>query len=242
MNVAEFARGIAFADIHPDTDLATRPDWAALTDLGRLNREIDNTLLPDSGDELRQRLAPVMRMARMSTFAVAALINHAVAALPEGEAYVNVGVWHGFTLLAGMAGQPHTRCVGIDDFSQFGGPRERFLERFDAQRGPAHSFHDGDYRDYFRHRHVGPIGLYLYDGAHSYEHQMAGLRAAERFFAPECYVLVDDVNWAAPRRAALDFIAASTRHYDVVLDRSTAHNKHPTFWNGLMLLRSSARE
>jgi hypothetical protein len=241
MNVTDFARGIAFADIQPDTDLATRPDWAALNDLERRNREIDNTLLPERGNELRQQLAPVMGMARMSTFAVAALINHAVAALPEGHAYVNVGVWHGFTLLAGMAGQPQQRCVGIDDFSQFGGPRQGFLERFNARRGPAHSFHDGDYRDYFRRVHMGAIGFYLYDGAHSYDHQIEGLRAAEQFFAPECYVLIDDVNWAAPRRAALDFIASSSRRYEMVLDRSTAHNKHPTFWNGLMLLRSTTQ-
>jgi len=98
MNVAEFARGIAFADIHPDTDLATRPDWAALTDLGRLNREIDNTLLPDSGDELRQRLAPVMRMARMSTFAVAALMLDRSTAHNKHPTF-----WNGLMLLRSSA-------------------------------------------------------------------------------------------------------------------------------------------
>ena len=239
MDPAAFVRGIAFADVHPETDLATRPDWEAAEPLERLNREVDNTLLPEGADEMRRRLHETMRMPRMSTYAVGALINRVVAALRPGEAYVNVGVWHGFTLLAGMAGNAETRCVGVDDFSQFGGPRERFLERFTARRGPAHHFHEGDYRDYFARVHQGPIGFYFYDGNHGYEHQMEGLRAAEPFFAPECWVLIDDVNWDAPRRATLDYLASSPRAWEVIVDRPTAHNKHPTWWNGLLLLRST---
>ncbi len=84
------------------------------------------------------------------------------------------------------------------------------------------------------------ISFYFYYGAHAYEHQLEGLRMAEPFFAPECYILIDDVNWAEPRRATFEFIASSARTYEVVLDRRTAHNGHPTFWNGIMLLHSKA--
>jgi hypothetical protein len=125
MNVADFARSITFQAIPPEMDVTARPEWTTLSDLQRLHQEVDNTVLPEGGDVLRARLAQVLGIPRMSTFAMGALINHAVADLPEGQAYVNVGVWHGFTLLAGMAGHPAKRCVGVDDFSQFGAPRDR---------------------------------------------------------------------------------------------------------------------
>ena len=63
----------------------------------------------------------------------------AVASMPAGHAFVNAGVWHGYTLLAAMAGNPDAICVGIDDFSEFGGPRDEFGARFEAARSPRHT-------------------------------------------------------------------------------------------------------
>lgn len=94
-----------------------------------------------------------------------------------------------------------------------------------------------DYRDYFLKYHRGMIGAYLYDGEHSYENQLEGLRIAESFFADSCLVFVDDTNWSEPRNATAEFIAQSVNHYDVLLDRATCQNRHPTFWNGFMVLR-----
>ena len=50
-------------------------------------------------------------------------------------------------------------------------------------------------------------------------------------------ILVDDTNWDEPRRATLDFIAEQRGRYELLADRRTAKNVHPTFWNGFMLLR-----
>src|SRR3954453_19391351 len=79
----------------------------------------------------------------------------------------------------------------------------------------------------------------MYDGDHSYEHQLEGLRVAEPFFAPGCLVLVDDTNREEPHRATLDFIASSERDYRLLLDCRTADSAHPTFWDGLMVLEAS---
>jgi hypothetical protein len=176
----------------------------------------------------------------MSTIAIAGLINHAVARMPPNQAYVNVGVWHGFSLLSGMLGNPEKPCVGIDNFSQFAG-QKGFNARFEAMKGPAHRFHEMDYRDYFRAEPNEPFGVYLYDGDHAYEHQLHGLEIAEPFFADGCIVLVDDTNWPAPHSATVDFVKKSSQEYRVLLDRGTAALPHPTFWNGLIVLEATGK-
>jgi hypothetical protein len=78
----------------------------------------------------------------------------------------------------------------------------------------------------------------VYDGDHSYEHQLEGLRVAEPFFAPGCMVLVDDTNRDEPHRATHDFVAGSERDYRVLLDVQTADSAHPTLWDGLIVLEA----
>jgi len=237
-DLASFAQGIRFRWIQPGRTLGA---WhlAWLHQLERLHYPIDLviTRLPAARWRLRRLLRPLCLMPRMSTFAIAAVINRAVSLMPEGAAFVNVGVWNGFTFLAGMAGNPERRCVGVDDFSEFGGPRQPFLARFERRRSPSHAFYEMDYTDYFAKRHEGPIGVYLYDGEHGYDNQLRGLATAERFFAPGCVIIVDDTNLPDPRRATLDFMAARPGAYRVLLDRTTAGNGHPTFWNGLLVLQ-----
>ena len=75
-----------------------------------------------------------------------------------------------------------------------------------------HFLFDLDYRDYFSSVHDGEIGFYFYDGEHSYESQLEGLRAAEIFFSRNCIIMVDDINLDAPLRASLDFIFESSNN------------------------------
>jgi hypothetical protein len=199
--------------------------------------DLVNTRFPPGAAAVRDALKPICRVPRMSTPAVGALINHGVARMAPGESFVNVGVWHGFTLLSGMAGNRDRACVGIDNFSQFGGPKAEFLARFERFRSPQHHFYDMDYRDYFATVHRGAIGFYLYDGEHSYTNQLEGLRAAEPFFAPNCVVMVDDTNTAEPRAATAEFVRTSRHRFETILDATTCDNQHPTWWNGVMLLR-----
>ncbi|MGD0485262.1 MAG: class I SAM-dependent methyltransferase, partial [Gemmatimonadales bacterium] len=131
------------------------------------------------------------------------------------------------------------RCVGVDDFSEFGGPRDAFLARFSAARSPLHTFHQMDYCDYFARKHRGPIGFYFYDGSHRYEHQLRGLEAAEPFLSPGGIILVDDTNDEEPSRATRDFLAARPGAFGTLFERRTAGNGHPTYWNGITLLQKA---
>ena len=199
-----------------------------------------NTLLPEEDAAMKERLRDVCLIPKMSTLAVGALINRGVAEMQTGRAFVNVGVWFGFTFFSGILGNPDKKCVGVDNFSEFGGPRESFLRRFDEYKSADHRFYDTNYIEYFRHVHQGAIGFYIYDGSHDYENQLRGLEVAEPYFSDGCIVLVDDTNWEEPRQATLDFIARSRLDYRILLDLRTNYNCHPTVWNGIMVFQRNA--
>jgi Methyltransferase domain len=192
----------------------------------------------DRDADIRAVLAPLEGVKSMSTLANAYLIHEITKFLQDDEVYLNIGVWQGFTFFAAVLNHQAT-SIGVDNFSEFGGPREKFLEHFARLQHPKASFWDLDYKEYFSKKHnEQKIGFYFYDGAHDYKNQMAALTISEPHFAKNAIILVDDSNNPHARHATLDFVKERHRRYEIILDQFTAGNRHPTFHNGLMVLRA----
>jgi Methyltransferase domain len=220
---------IEFTKHQPHDKLEAKPPKWAKWELVRFG---------DKDDEVRATLAPLRDIRGMSTLANAYLIHEITKFLDPGEAYLNVGVWQGFTFLAGVINR-ECISIGVDNFSAFGGPREQFLANFEPLRHSNTSFFDMDYVEYLTQRHDGrKIGFYFYDGEHSYKNQLRALEIAEPFFAPNAIILVDDTNTKPARQATLDFVLARHGQYEIILDQLTSRNGHPTFHNGLIFLRA----
>lgn len=231
-SLVSFAKGISFRWLGPDQ--AFPPQVSELTGRGL---EFSNTVFPIEHEATSKRLLELHRVPRMSTIAMGAVIQRAVALMPQDQCFVNVGVWHGFSFLAALQDNGSKRCVGVDNFSQFNGPEKEFNERYEAFKGEAHQFYSMDYQEYFKSLHEGCLGVYFYDGEHSYENQLLGLEVAQPYFADGCIIIVDDTNWEAPRKATLDFMSAHRGKYELLFDVKTADTRHITWWNGLMILR-----
>lgn len=246
--LADFIAGLNFRWLQPEQKVP-KGFGRFETTLKALGLAFDklNTSKPPISKQRRASLNKVCQMPRMSTYAVGVIINQVVAHMPPAHAYLNVGVWHGFSLLAGMAGNADKTCIGIDNFSMWGGPRDAFLRRFESWKGPDHHFFEQDYEAYLQY-HQQPLGFYFYDGNHQYEHQLKGLKLAEPCMAPGCVIMVDDTNWQEPRQATYDFMESCEADYQVLLDQQTASDRvvhqesamHPTFWNGLMLIQKTS--
>jgi hypothetical protein len=243
MSYIDYIKGITFRFVKPKTPLVPVP-------IGRVGRfgwshwsrikglfELVNTRLPYRERQIKAGLQHISDVPRMSSIAIGALINQGVRQMSTEQTFVNVGVWHGFTFLSGILDNQDKRCIAIDDFSQFGGPREAFLKRFKRYRSRQHHFFEMDYRRYFAKVHRGQVGFYVYDGGHTYEDQLEGLQVAEPYFSDGCIILVDDINYAAVRHATEDFIEQSRTSYQVILEEPTFCNYHPTFWNGIAVLK-----
>ena len=233
MDYKSFISGISFTFIQPfDSGVGLFTNLMIPSTV-----DIRNTNLPCNDKETKEALSEICTVPRMSTFAIGAIINLIVKNLSLDRAFVNVGVWHGFSFLCGLVNNPDKKCIGIDNFSEFGGPREEFLNRFKNHKSINHEFYDMDYLEYFSKIHKGMIGFYIYDGNHSKENQIKGLKAAEPFFADNCLILIDDINWPEPEEGTNEFIAQSRYSYKVIAEQRTSHNCHPTYWNGIKLLQ-----
>jgi hypothetical protein len=245
--IAEALAGWSFRLLGPDAQPGPdghfhvrRPDGSVATLIQTASCRIESAIVDFGADDarLRETLNPLLPIRRMSRLANAAVLNTAVREMDPARAFVNVGVWNGFTFLAAMAGNGERACLGVDNFSEFGGPKEAFLERFVGRRTPSHSFFDQDYVDFFAAGLDRPLGVYLYDGEHSYENQYRGLMIADPFYAEDAVIVVDDTNLDRAHEATLQFAADSRLEWEVVFDRKTAAMRHPTLWNGLMILQA----
>ena len=125
------------------------------------------------------------------------------------EAYVEVGVYHGASLIAALLGNEDARVIGIDSFGFRDGSLEKVeqnLERFGVSRpeilvGDAFELVPSGALD------GTPVGVWYYDAAHDYDSQVEGLRIAEPLLAPGALMIVDDTDWEQVARAMDDYLA-----------------------------------
>lgn len=237
MDLHGFCDAFRFRGITPSTRLPTFLGRFLETRIGIVQSLLDRfTVLPESMDPLRiAALRRLQGIPRMSTIAIGAILSECVGQIPGSACFLNIGVWHGYTFFAGMAGNPEKRCIGVDNFTEFGGPRAEFLRRFSSLRTPFHEFHDADWRSYMS-GHRLPIGVFFYDASHDAESQYEALRAAHPHLIPGAIVLVDDWNWTSPREGTERF-RKEFPGYETVFEVRTSCNAHPTFWNGIVVLR-----
>ena len=166
-----------------------------------------------------------------------ALLNLAASLLGPGEAYVEVGVYHGASLIASMLGNEDKRFVGIDSFGFRDASLEGVeanLERFGLPRpeivvGDAFELVPGGALDGV------PIGVWYYDAAHDYDSQVEGLRIAEPLLGPGALMIVDDTDWTHVDRAMDDYLAAQPRAKRILTIEGKSRGA-PQWWEGMQVL------
>jgi predicted O-methyltransferase YrrM len=166
-----------------------------------------------------------------------ALLNLAAACLERDEAYVEIGVFHGASLIAAMLGNEDKRFVGVDSF----GFRDASPEKVHANLATfglaPPEILVGDAFELVPAGALGDVsvGVWYYDAAHSYEAQLQGLRIAEPLLAPGALVIVDDTDWDEVARAMHDYLAEQPRARRVLtLDGKT--RDAPQWWEGMQVL------
>lgn len=188
---------------------------------------------------------------KMSTYAIGVIIREIVNKMTDRAKYLNIGTWYGYSLFTGTIGT-NKQCIGVDDFSQFGGPEQECLAAFEKFKNNFSKMYVMDYIRFFKE--IAPeafrlrdsncgIGFYFYDGAHDYKSQLQALEIAEPYFNNHCYILVDDINWADPFRATMDFIS-KRRDYRIIFHQPTnadEFGRHHTFWNGILLIEKGTK-
>ena len=135
--------------------------------------------------------------------------------------YLEVGCYHGSTLVAAAFRNPHLLAVGVDNFSQDhpelnagGVPREQLAANL-ARFAPHVRVIEADFRDLDRDR-LPVLDCYFYDGAHDRPTQREAVTFFAPRFGPECLLLVDDWNWEDVRLGTYDGLSAVANRLRVV--------------------------
>lgn len=205
-----------------------------------MESNIAERVLTESSDFFSAR--PLVDIEGLSSPKVCAFLNRLVGEMDPGEHYLEIGTWKGRTLLSAARHNAGRLCIACDKFrfwGRFTGPG--FLARRSLYRnlrryadGSARiEFHAMTSRELFRRELVRPpVGVFFYDGDHSYEETHHAIVSAERYLSPRSVLVVDD--WADPtvQRATHDALAEA--ELEVLWSRSLpgAHDE-TGFWNGL---------
>ena len=135
------------------------------------------------------------------------MLAECVKFIDEDKCYLEVGTFQGMSLLGTAMRNPTVNCFGVENFA------EEFKDNWDKfdhnKRSNQHILHhnlkkfgkgnasvfEQDYRTFFHNRkdvNGQKVEVYLYDGPHSYEHQVLGLILAEPSLADHALVFIDD--------------------------------------------------
>jgi predicted O-methyltransferase YrrM len=193
---------------------------------------------PRSEHPLDRRFQPVAEgvenLARENNLA---LLNLAARYLEGEEAYVEIGVFHGASLIAAMLGNEGKRFVGVDSFAFRGATLEKVRENL-ARFGLAPpEILVGDAFELVPAGALGDvrIGVWYYDAAHSYEAQVEGLRIAEPWLVRGALVIVDDTDWDDVARAMDDYLAEQPRVRRILALDGKSRGA-PQWWEGMQVL------
>jgi Methyltransferase domain len=156
------------------------------------------------------------------------LINTLIGLLPDAR-YLEIGSWAGSTAAAALSGNRLT-AVCIDNWSEFGGPRDAFVANIERVRSALQNFRllESDFRQ-VDYRSLGSFNVFLFDGPHAERDQYDGLVLAAPALDDHFILIVDDWNWRTTRLGTLRAIAdcgwTVTAAFEI---RTTLDDSHPS--------------
>jgi len=158
----------------------------------------------------------------------------------EGAKYLEIGTWKGSTVSSAMYGN-NSKILCIDNWSQFQGPKNEFLNIFNKYKGD----NDADFieSDCFSldTSDLGKFNVYMYDGDHSYDSHYKSLTYYINNMDDIFIFIVDDWNWQRVRDGTLKSIQdlglsiLYEKEIRTSSDDSTPplHEIRKTWWNGI---------
>lgn len=134
-------------------------------------------------------------------------INNLIS-LINNPRYLEVGSWKGSTACAAMW-QNNLKITCIDNWSEFNGPKEIFLNNIDKFSNSKTDFRiiESDFRE-VDFKSLGKYNIYLFDGPHLEKDQFDGIKLALPALEETFILIVDDWNWPAPRKGTFDALSS----------------------------------
>lgn len=156
------------------------------------------------------------------------LINNLVEST-ENARYLEIGSWAGSTACSAMFGNT-VRALCIDNWSEFGGPRDVFLQNMEVIKTTGtinFDFLESDFRQ-VDYSDLGKFNIFLFDGPHSEADQYDGVRLAKPALDDVYTFIIDDWNWERVRLGTIKAIQSNGIEIICSIEiRTTQDNTHP---------------
>lgn len=165
------------------------------------------------------------------------LLNLALRNLASDEVYVEIGCWHGLSLAGAALDNRDAPIYACDDFSQFNGTSAELGETIKQYTAPGQvRFYDMDFLSFLDLAPWQParIGVYFYDGGHTFKQQYQALEVVLPWLAERALVIIDDTN-AGQVRSANQLFISQVPELQLLSDVRTPGNEFPTWWNGVQI-------
>ena len=155
--------------------------------------------------------------------------------------YLEVGTWKGSSISSAMFNNK-IKCVCIDNWSEFGGPKEEFLTNFNKfKEGNDATFIESNSWEVEPSK-LGKFNVYMYDGDHSSESHYKALNHFLSCLDDEFIFIIDDWNWEQVRTATLKSIADNNLEIRYKKEIFTPYTdfrmnncRNYTWWNGICI-------
>jgi hypothetical protein len=173
---------------------------------------------------------------------VCQFLNELVRRMPASEHYLEIGTFAGLTLCSAIQNNAGKRAFACDKFRFYGkftgfgflAKRKLLanLQRYSAGSAHVSMMHTTSRALFQRELVQPPVGVYFYDGDHSYESTYHGVVAAATLLSPRSVLLMDDWNDPAIRDATRSGIRDAGLRIE--WERELEGNQtQDGWWNGL---------
>ena len=162
-----------------------------------------------------------------------------LCSLPN-TSYLEIGCWKGSTLIAALyKNESHVDyAVGIDNWSQFNGPRNAFFKNVQKflPAGLLHFFESDSFSIDTQMAFPVPVNIYFYDGHHSWSAQKEAFTYFNDIFDDVFIAVVDDWNWEQVQEGTRSGFASL--NYKILFEQeffTSRNGDAPGWWNGLYI-------
>jgi hypothetical protein len=173
---------------------------------------------------------------------VCQFLNELVRRMPANEHYLEIGTFAGLTLCSAIQNNAGKRAFACDKFRFYGKytgfgflAKRRLLanlKRYAAGSAQVSMMHTSSRALFKRELVQAPVGVYFYDGDHSYESTYHGVVAGAKLLSQRSVLLMDDWNDPAIRAATRSGIQDAGLRIE--WERELEGNQtQDGWWNGL---------
>lgn len=175
----------------------------------------------------------------MSAFKVRSLLNR-LCSLPK-TSYLEIGLWSGSTFISALHENDNNvvSAIGIDNWTQQGGPRAQFeqnCERYLPKPRYTYDIYNQDSFTVDKAAFKRPVTMYFYDGSHEEIDQERAFTYFNDVLDDVFITIVDDFRFAKVRNGT--FNAFAKLGYTILFERSipaVLPDRECEWWNGIYI-------